>query len=192
MRTGRVVVVTGAAGGIGSCLVERFLANGDTVVAADLKDEGLAPLRDRAAAGARVVTAAGDITNEADCGRVADLARDTAGRVDVLINCAGWYPTRPFEELTADEWRRVVDVNLTGTFLMTRAVVPLMKGRGWGRIVNFSSASIYVGVADQAHYVAAKSGPIGLTRSSAPSRATNTRRTSWAPCSSSRRPTRTS
>lgn len=165
MRQGRVVVVTGAAGGIGSVLVERFLGNGDTVVATDLERDALEALRTKLDAGTRLVAAEADVAEEADCGRLAEIARGAAGRVDVLVHCAGHFPIRPFAEMPADEWRRVVDVNLTGAFLVTRAMLPLMDGRGWGRVVYIGSASVFEGVPGQAHYVAAKAGVIGLSRS---------------------------
>ncbi len=162
MQTGRVVVITGAAGGMGSLFVDRFLGNGDAVIAADIASDALKALKP--GAGTKLVTVAGDISKEADCHRVADAARELAGRVDVLVNCAGHFPITPFEEMTSDEWRRVVDVNLTGHFLMTRAMLPLMKGRGWGRIINIGSASVFEGVPGQAPYVAAKAGLVGLSR----------------------------
>lgn len=171
MRTQRAVVITGAAGGIGSALVERFLANDDTVVATDRRRDGLDGLVDRYpgrhADGKLVITEA-DISSEGECAGVADCARTHMGRVDVLLNVAGHYPTVKFEDMTLAQWHQVVDVNLTGTFLMIKAVLPLMKGRGWGRIVNFGSASVFEGVEEQAHYVAAKAGIVGLTRSIAP------------------------
>ncbi|MBC7800777.1 MAG: SDR family oxidoreductase [Gemmatimonadaceae bacterium] len=162
MQTGRVIVITGAAGGMGSLFVDRFLANGDAVVATDIASDALEVLNP--GAGTKLVTVAGDISKDADCQRVADAARDIAGRVDVLVNCAGYFPITPFEEMTSDEWRRVVDVNLTGHFLMTRAMLPLMKGRNWGRIINIGSASVFEGVPGQAPYVAAKAGLVGLSR----------------------------
>jgi len=165
MRQGRVVVITGATGGMGSVLVDRFLDNGDTVVASDLDRGALEALRARSDAGTRLVAAAADVAQEADCGGLADAARGAAGRVDVLVNCAGHFPIRPFAEMSAGEWRPVVDTNLTGAFLVTRAVLPLMTGRGWGRIVYIGSASVFEGVPGQAHYVAAKAGIIGLSRS---------------------------
>ena len=165
MRTNRVVLVTGAAGGMGALFVERFLANGDTVIATDTSDEALGKLSGKAGTEASLHTLSADISKEEDCARLAGAAHGAAGRVDVLVNCAGWFPIRPFEEMSADEWRQVVAVNLTGNFLMTRAMLPLMKGRGWGRIVNIGSASVFEGVPGQAHYVAAKAGVIGLSRS---------------------------
>jgi len=161
MRTDRVVLVTGAAGGMGALVVQRFLENGDTVIATDISGEALA----RLPADKRLHTVAGDVSDEADCARVAALARDRCGRVDVLVNVAGQFPIQPFDRTTAADFRRVVDVNLTGVFLMIKAVHPLMRGRGWGRIVLFGSASAFEGVPDQAPYVSAKAGLWGLSRS---------------------------
>jgi len=157
-------VITGAAGGMGSVLVDRFLANGDTVVATDRK-EALEILRAKVGANTKLVTLEADISKEEDCARVAAAARDKAGRVDVLINCAGYFPIVAFEEMTTEQWRQTIDINLTGNFLMTHVMLPLMKGRAWGRIINFGSASVFEGVPGQAHYVAAKAGIVGLTRS---------------------------
>lgn len=69
----------------------------------------------------------------------------------MLVNCAGYFPVVPFEELEPDAWRRIVDVNLTGHYLMTRAVLPLMRDHGWGRVVNFGSGSVFSGTDTQAH-----------------------------------------
>lgn len=165
MNTGRVVVVTGAAGGIGRLVAERFLPNGDTVVATDVAAPALDKLAEAQAPGAKLHIVAADIANEVDCAAVAACAEKIASRVDVLVNVAGWFPVQPFETLSAADFRRVVDVNLTGPFLMVKAVWPLMKGRGWGRIVSIGSASTFEGVPDQLPYVSAKAGLFGLTRS---------------------------
>jgi 3-oxoacyl-[acyl-carrier protein] reductase len=163
MKTNRVVVITGAAGGMGSVLVHRFLMNGDTVIATDIKSAPLEELRERHNADA-LITAVGNISKEKDCATLAELLRSKTTRVDVLINCAGYYPIRRFEEMSLDEWGQVIDINLTGAFLMTRAMLPLMKGRGWGRVISYGSASVFEGVEGQAHYVAAKAGIVGLSR----------------------------
>jgi NAD(P)-dependent dehydrogenase (short-subunit alcohol dehydrogenase family) len=164
MKSGRSVVVTGAAGGMGRPFVEAFLANGDTVVATDGSEEALQQLSDEIASDQLAVHVA-DITDEAATKALADVARRKTGRVDVLVNAAVFFPVQPFLEMSAEDWRHVVDINLTGTALVTRAMLPLMTGRGWGRIVNIGSASVNEGVAGQTHYVAAKAGVIGLTRS---------------------------
>lgn len=164
MRTDRTVVITGAAGGMGRPFVERFIANGDTVLATDTSEEALSALTESIAS-ERLFAKAGNITSEDDTVALAELAREKTGRVDVLVNVAGFFPVQPFLEMSVADWRKIVDVNLTGTALMCRAMLPLMIGRGWGRIVNIGSASVNEGVAGQAHYVSAKAGVIGLTRS---------------------------
>jgi len=165
MQKARIVVVTGAAGGIGSLLVARFLANGDTVIATDQQEEALQELRGRQKAAAGLVTVAADISREEDCARLAGLAASEAGRVDVLIHCAGYFPLVSFEAMTPGQWRQVIDINLTGVFLLTHALLPLMKGREWGRIISFGSASVFEGGAEQVHYVSAKAALIGFSRS---------------------------
>ena len=164
--TARVVVITGAAGGVGAALVGRFLRNGDRVIATDLSADALGKLRANldADAAESLVTVAGSIADEDDVQAIADAARRLGG-ADVLLNVAGFFPFDMFEDTSPDRWRTVIDVNLTGYFLVTRALLPLMKGRGWGRIVNVGSASMYPGVPGQVHYVTAKAGLVGFTRS---------------------------
>ncbi len=163
MKTGRTVVITGAAGGMGAEFVRRFVANGDTVIATDTAEEALQKLAGSIESD-RLLVQAADTTDEAATKALAELAEAKNGRVDVLVNVAGIFPVQKFLDMTADDWRKIIDINLTGTALMCKAMLPLMIGRGWGRIVNIGSASIYSGVIGQAHYVAAKSGMIGLSR----------------------------
>jgi 3-oxoacyl-[acyl-carrier protein] reductase len=101
---------------MGAELVARFLANGDAVIGTDCKEETLAALTNRYGSEKRLTVIAANITEEADCQRLADTARDKLGRVDVLINCAGYFPITPFEQMSAKEWRQIIDVNLTGPF----------------------------------------------------------------------------
>jgi 3-oxoacyl-[acyl-carrier protein] reductase len=162
--TGRVVAITGAAGGVGAALVDRFLRNGDRVIATDLSADALDKLRADLGASEALVTIAGSITDEDDVRALTDAARRQGG-VDVLLNVAGFFPFDMFADTTPDRWRTVIDVNLTGYFLVTHALLPLMTDRGWGRIVNVGSASMYPGVPGQVHYVSAKAGLLGFTRS---------------------------
>lgn len=163
--SGRVVVVTGAANGMGRLIAERFLANGDLVIATDLDQAGLQSLRSSRSDDALLVLKV-DIAEEGDTHALAELARTrTDGRVDVLVNCAGWFPIDFLADMDVDRWRKVIDVNLTGPFLVIKALLPLMSGNGWGRIINIGSASIFNGVPGQSHYVAAKAGLVGMTRS---------------------------
>ena len=165
MQNDRAVLITGAAGSIGTVLVERFLANGDTVFATDTSADALEVWRKGFADDARLVTVAADITAGDDVAHLADVVREHAGHLDVLVNCAGYFPLVTFEDMSDDQWRQVIDINLTGVYLVTKALLPLMQGRGWGRIVNFGSGSVFDGTARQAHYVAAKAGVVGLSRS---------------------------
>jgi 3-oxoacyl-[acyl-carrier protein] reductase len=165
MENGRIVVVTGGAGGIGSKIVDRFLANGDTIFAIDNRLDALKTLLGTRSAQDQLVAIAGDVSKEDDTRGFADTIRARAGRVDVLINCAGYYPIVPFEKMTFEQWQLIIAINLSGAFLMVSALLPLMKGRGWGRVVNIASASVFEGVVGQTHYVAAKSGLVGFSRS---------------------------
>ena len=139
MQSGRTVIITGAAGGIGTLLVQRFLRNNDTVIAADLGEPLLRALSDRCAHHPSLVPVTTDVADEAACAALAHTARLRTGRIDVLINCVGYFPARPFEQISAAEWRRVVDINLTGVFLPVQACLPLMKQHNWGRIINYGS-----------------------------------------------------
>jgi 3-oxoacyl-[acyl-carrier protein] reductase len=165
MRTGRVILLTGAAGGIGAVVTARFLDNGDTVIATDSSEERLHSLVATHRARPELLTVCGDVSSETDVQAIAAFARARAGKVDILINCAGYFPVQPFVKIELQEWRRVIDINLTGAFLMIRNTLPLMAGRRWGRIINFSSGSVFKGTPFQSHYVAAKAGVIGLSRS---------------------------
>jgi NAD(P)-dependent dehydrogenase (short-subunit alcohol dehydrogenase family) len=161
----RIVVVTGGAGGIGSKIVDRFLVNGDTIFAIDNRSDALKKLLETRNAAARLVGLDGDVSKEDDTRGFADSIRAKAGRVDVLINCAGFYPIVTFEKMTFEEWQQIIAINLSGAFLMVSSLLPLMMGRGWGRIINIASASVFEGVVGQTHYVAAKNGLIGFSRS---------------------------
>lgn len=144
---GQVAVVTGGARGIGRAAAERLAAEGARVVVFD-----------------RASPAPVDVTDEA---AVRDaVARVVAehGRIDVLVNNAGIYPHRDFEELTYEEWKHVLATNLDSVFLCTHAVYPTMRERGYGRIVSVSSATFFIGYPGLAAYIASKGGIIGLTR----------------------------
>lgn len=165
MKQDRVVIISGAAGGIGALLVDRFLNNSDAVVATDVNADALQQLQQRLGTDHRLSVVAADIASDDGCHQIATHAAGVHGHVDILINCAGYFPFQPFENMTALQWRQVIDINLTGPFLLTREVLPLMKDRGWGRIINFGSGSVFAGARDQAHYVAAKAGMVGFSRS---------------------------
>jgi NAD(P)-dependent dehydrogenase (short-subunit alcohol dehydrogenase family) len=162
----RAALVTGASSGIGLAIAHLLGEEGHGLtVAARRPDKLETAARELRNAGFEVQSVAGNMADEDDVARIVATHRDRYGRLDVLVNCAGWFPSSPFREIDAAQWREVIEVNLTGGFLVIQALLPLLEGRGWGRIVNFGSASFFAGAPGQAHYVAAKGGVIGLSRS---------------------------
>ncbi|GGO48599.1 SDR family NAD(P)-dependent oxidoreductase [Streptomyces lasiicapitis] len=158
-----VAVVTGVAQGIGRNVAEVLAAEGYALVLADIKEptETLAAVRD---AGAEAVATVGDITSESHVARLVEQTQERFGRVDVLVNNAGVSLLSAAEDTTAEQWRRVLEVNLTGPFFLCRAFGRLMLEAGGGSIVNVASIAGLHGVADRAAYNASKHGLIGLTR----------------------------
>ncbi len=166
----RVVIVTAAAGtGIGSATAKRCLEEGADVVVSDAHERRLAEtveaLRDGSAR--EVVGVACDVTQEADVQRLFDRSVETFGRVDVAVHNAGLGGTVPLVEMTDDQWDKVLDVTLTGTFRCTRAALRHMLPRRAGVIVNNASVLGWRAQAGQAHYAAAKAGVMALTRCAA-------------------------
>ncbi len=163
--TKKIIVLTGAAGGIGQALTRRFLDDGAAVVAVDLFEDRLAELKQAMNDSASLTTFKADVGLEADCQALAAEVKRLHSHVDVLVNNAGYFPTREFADMTYAEWKDIIRINLDSVFLMTSALLPLMEPRGWGRIINIGSGSVFRGVATQVHYVSAKAGVIGFTRS---------------------------
>lgn len=159
----RVAVVTGAAAGIGRAYAERLAADGLTVAAVDLAppDETVAAIT---AAGGSASAFAADVTDQAAVEAcVAELTTALGGPA-VLVNNVGSYPVISWDELTLEEFRRVMAINLESAFLMCKACVPSMRDAGWGRIVNIASRTFWLPVPDMAAYLASKGGVIGLSR----------------------------
>lgn len=163
---GRKAVVTGGAQGIGYAVAERFLASGAEVAIWD-RDATLA------AEAVETLSRLGPVRHvpveQAEADSVAEAARQTEaalGRIDILINNAGIAgATMPVVDYPLEEWRRIIDVNLNGVFYCCRAVVPGMKARGYGRIVNVASIAGKEGNPNAAAYSASKAGVIALTKS---------------------------
>jgi 2-hydroxycyclohexanecarboxyl-CoA dehydrogenase len=162
----RVAIVTGGGSGIGLAISERLAAEGMRVAVFDRDgDAALVAVGRIEASGGTAIGLPIDVTDrvQIDAG-VAQVA-EQLGPPTVLVNNAGVHATDPFLKITPEKWQRVLDVNLNGTFNCCQAVVPVMVDEGWGRIVNISSSSAHGGQPYMAHYVAAKAGVIGLTKS---------------------------
>lgn len=155
---GRTAIVTGAGGGLGSALVRAFLGAGARVVAVDFKAEALAALK---AADPELVTVVADVTAPQDAAEIVAAAGD---RIDILCNCAAILGRAAFmEEMSPVEWDRIIATNLTGPFLVTRAVIPAMLKNGRGAIVNVASIAGLGRGQSSAAYTSSKHGLIGMT-----------------------------
>jgi 3-oxoacyl-[acyl-carrier protein] reductase len=167
---GRVVLVTAAAGtGIGFATAQRCVEEGATVVVSDRHTRRLADAAARlgAVAGEAPLAVECDVTVQEQVQAMVDAVVDRHGRLDVLVNNAGLGGTATVLEMTDEQWSRVLDVTLTGTFRCTRAALRHMVPRGSGVIVNNASVIGWRAQEGQAHYAAAKAGVMALTRCSA-------------------------
>jgi NAD(P)-dependent dehydrogenase (short-subunit alcohol dehydrogenase family) len=162
---GQVALVTGGVRGIGLAICERLAARGVTVAAGYSRDKDTADrfLKTYGDRGATVHQ--GNIGSNDDCERVISEVLGQHGRLDILVNNAGITIDKTVRRMTPDEWDRVVHVNLSGTFYLSRAILQHMLDRGSGRIINISSVIGESGNIGQANYAAAKSGVFGLTMS---------------------------
>jgi NAD(P)-dependent dehydrogenase (short-subunit alcohol dehydrogenase family) len=159
---GKVAIVTGAAKGIGAAIADGLDAEGARIVVADLQGAQEAAERYPDGLGLTV-----DVSSEEDVERMARETVEQAGGVDILVNNAGLYASlamRSFEQIPLEEWRQVMDVNVASMFLTCRAVVPCMRERGGGRIVNISSGTPFRGVPFLLHYVTSKGAIVTFTR----------------------------
>ena len=164
---GTVVLVTGGARGIGAALSRYLAAQGAAVVTADVVDPAEDPAED--ADGLDITNVRADVSDETSWRRLVAAALDRHGRIDALVNNAAVYQglgaKRPFTDITVDEWDQVMAVNTRGVWLGMRAVHPVMKAQGGGRVVNIASSTVHMGVPYFAHYTASKGAVIALTRS---------------------------
>jgi NAD(P)-dependent dehydrogenase (short-subunit alcohol dehydrogenase family) len=159
---GEVAIVTGGAQGIGRAIANGLAEAGARIVIADLNGAGEAARDFPDGVGLTV-----DVADEDDVRRLVDETVERCGSIDVLVNNAGLYASlemRPFDQIPLDEWRRVMDVNVASMFLTCRAVVPVMRAQGRGRIVNISSGTPFRGVPFLLHYVTSKGAIVAFTR----------------------------
>lgn len=160
---GKRAIVTAGAGGIGRAIAERLIGQGARVLVCDIDERALA---DFSSAFQGMPAEKADVAREDDVDRVFARAAEVLGGLDILVNNAGIAgQTGRVEDLDADEWRRCLDVTLTGQFLFARRAVPMLRAAGGGAIVNISSVAGRIGYAYRTPYSSAKYGVIGLTES---------------------------
>jgi pyridoxal 4-dehydrogenase len=145
----RVAVVTGAAQGIGKAVADKLAVEGATVVGADIQPG---------------TTMTVDVSKEDDVRRMVDDIVAEHGKLDVLVNAAAIVPFTPWDDIDFTEWRRIMAVNLDGTFLTNHYAQKAMREKGYGRIVNIDSNVVLAGTPNLAHYVASKGGVLAFTR----------------------------
>lgn len=163
---GKAAIVTGGAHGIGRGIAEAFAIEGAEVAIADIasEDQAQPALEAIRQAGRNVLYVRTDVADEQQVRVMVNAVLDTFGHIDILVNNAGIFTQSLVEELPVAEWDRVLNVNLRGTFLCTRFVLPHMLKQGWGRIINIASQLGYIGGREVAHYSASKGGVIAFTK----------------------------
>jgi 3-oxoacyl-[acyl-carrier protein] reductase len=162
---GKVAVITGGGSGIGRGVAKLFASEGASVGIFDLNAANAKAVADEiAAAGGKAAIATGDVSKEEDVAAGLKSLVAALGDVDIMVNNAGMDTTHELDGMPTDMWDRMIDVHLRGTFLFTRAVLPAMKRKKWGRVINLSSQLAHKGAPTMVHYVAAKAGIMGFTR----------------------------
>ncbi len=164
----KVAVITGASRGIGRSIALALAAQGATIVAVDMDQASTeAVVAELQAAGGRALAVVGNVTVSADVERMIEAATEAFGRVDILVNNAGITRDGLLMRMKDEDWDAVLNVNLKGAFLCTRAAFKVMSKQRYGRIINIASVVGQMGNAGQANYCASKAGLIGLTKSNA-------------------------
>jgi NAD(P)-dependent dehydrogenase (short-subunit alcohol dehydrogenase family) len=159
----KVAVITGAANGIGQAFAKRLAEDGVHIAIADIAapDQTVKLVEQ---AGRQALACRCDITSEASVAAMAADVQKKFDRCDILINCAGIYPQQAFDQMKFEDWRRILSINLDSVFLVSSALVPGMKQRQWGRIVNMASSTLGSVVSGFVHYMSSKAGCVGFTR----------------------------
>jgi pyridoxal 4-dehydrogenase len=160
---GKTALVTGAAQGIGKAIATRLAADGATVIVSDINAAGAKATA--AAIGAKAHAIAADISDPVAVKALFDQVQTLTGGVDILVNNASIVPFVAWDDVDLAHWRKIIDVNLTGTFIVTRAATDQMRAAGKaGRVISIASNTFFAGTPNMAAYVAAKGGVIGFTR----------------------------
>ena len=167
---GQVAIVTGGAQGIGRAIVEQFHANGAAVAVVDIQEAVGQRTVEELGGGDRLLAVAGDVSDSKMMQRVAAQVAERFGKVSILINNAGINTAKdrkPIHEYSDDDWNRILQVDLTGVFTTSKAVIPYLLQAGGGRIVNIASVAGLVPLRLQSAFVAAKAGVVNLSKSMA-------------------------
>ncbi|GAA3560194.1 glucose 1-dehydrogenase [Amycolatopsis ultiminotia] len=159
----KISIVTGAGQGIGRGIAEKFAAEGATVVVADVNET--TAKETAAGIGGGAIGVRTDVTSRESVAATVEQVRGQFGRIDVLVNNAGWDKAGPFTESAPDDWDRIVQINLYGVLNTCRSVLPVMAEQGFGSVVNIASDAGRVGSSGEAVYSAAKGGVIAFTKS---------------------------
>lgn len=164
---GRVALVTGGSRGIGRACVEALATAGADLVVnyRSRADDAESVAETVRSIGRSALVVGADVAAREDVDRLVAACMQRYGRVDILVNNAGIGVPCALEEITDAQWDETLAVNLKSVFMLTRAIVPLMRSNGWGRIINMSSAAVQLGGVVGPHYTASKAGVIGLTHS---------------------------
>lgn len=168
--SGKTAIITGGATGIGAVYAQALVNEGAHIVVADvLESAGQTVVRELNTQGdKKALFVKTNVTSEADTERMAQVAMETFGSIDILVNNAALYSDlsskKPFHEISSEEWDKVMAVNVKGVWQCTKAVYPSMKQGGYGKIINIASVVADTGAAGFAHYVASKAAVGGLTR----------------------------
>jgi NAD(P)-dependent dehydrogenase (short-subunit alcohol dehydrogenase family) len=164
-HNGKVAIVTGAAIGNGKAIAELFASQGAQVIIADLDEaKDTVSTIEKTGGAKKALSIQTDITDEGAVNALIAKVKKDFGRIDILVNNAGLYEEEPFDLLTFDKWKKMLEINLNGLFLVSKAAIPSMKAQNFGRIINMSSNTIWLGTPYLVHYVTSKMGIIGFTR----------------------------
>ena len=161
----RVAIVTGGGRGIGREIALLFAGEGAKVaVTARSSDQLSAVVEEIARSGGKAIGVKSDVSRREDVQEMIEETMEKFGRIDILVNNAGIMQGGPFVAFDPEDWRRVIEVNLMGTFYCTKAVAPILIEQGWGRIINIASRSGKIGIPYLTAYVASKHGVVGFTK----------------------------
>jgi len=160
-------IVTGSTRGIGRAIALELARLGMTIVVhgRSRDDEAMLTVDAVRELGSEAVVAMGDVADPGVAELISHAAVDAFGGIDVLVNNAGEYPRQKTDDMSIEDWRRTIEVNLSSAFYLTKACLPRLREAEWGRIVNISSVLAHMGSTQGAHYSAAKAGMIGMTKS---------------------------